>query len=131
MREGLDELEERTKQFAIQAIHLCTALERSPGLREVSWQLSSSAGSVAANHRAMRRARSTREFMAKLQIVNEEVDETVLWLEISQALADPRPPEMSIALKEAIELRSIFARARRTARLRRLNEQIRKEELRQ
>src|SRR3954463_3033842 len=70
MREGLDEFEGRTKQFAIDAIKLCGRLEEVRGLRQLSWQLADSSGSVAANHRAMRRARSDREFAAKLQIVN-------------------------------------------------------------
>jgi len=64
----------------------------------------------------MRRARSTREFIAKLQIVNEEIDESVLWLEICQTLLESPPPGLESLLTEATELRSIFARARRTTR---------------
>jgi four helix bundle protein len=126
----LDQFEARTKQFAIDVVWLCARLQDVRGLRQVAWQLSDSAGSVAANHRAMRRARSKREFRAKLQIVNEEIDESVLWLEIAQAVLErwrgkpdavpSRPPipqdEFRSALREAGELRSMFAKARRTAR---------------
>jgi four helix bundle protein len=59
----------------------------------------------------MRRARSRREFAAKLQIVNEEVDECVYWLE----LVTRRPaalPTAQVVLEEARELRAIFAKAR-------------------
>jgi four helix bundle protein len=37
---------------------------------------------MAANYRAVGRARSKAEFVAKLGIVLEEVDETVFWLEM-------------------------------------------------
>jgi four helix bundle protein len=114
----LDRLEERTKQFAIAVIRLCAELEGLRGVRQLAWQLSDSAGSVAANHRAMRRARSTREFAAKLQILNEEVDEAALWLEIARAVCTPAPPNSEALLQEAIELRSIFAKARATTRAR-------------
>jgi four helix bundle protein len=64
----------------------------------------------------MRRARSTREFAAKLQIVNEEIDETVLWLEILEAVLADIPATLKPVMAEGIELRSIFARARATTR---------------
>ena len=95
----LDRLEERTKQFAIAVIRLCAELEGARGVRQLAWQLSDSAGSVAANHRAMRRARSTREFAAKLQIVNEEVDEAALWLAIARAVCTPAPPNSEALLQ--------------------------------
>ena len=90
MREGLDRLEERTKQFGIDVIALSMKLERMPGLSDMASQLRRAAGSVAANHRAMRRARSMKEFAAKLQIVNEESDECVLWLEMADQLCEPQ-----------------------------------------
>jgi four helix bundle protein len=63
----------------------------------------------------MRRSRSRREFAAKLQIVCEESDECVLWLEIAGVLesdlADVPP-----LLTEARELRAIFNKAKRSLR---------------
>jgi four helix bundle protein len=38
--------------------------------------------SVAANYRAVCRARSKAEFVSKLGVVVEEADETVFWLEL-------------------------------------------------
>ena len=66
----------------------------------------------------MRRARSTREFAAKLQIVNEEIDEAGSWLSLLTDLADDPPSSLATALNEAHELRAIFARARATTRRR-------------
>ena len=115
----LDALENRTKLFAISVIRFCLSLDRRTVIRFVGDQLARAAGSVAANHRAMRRSRSTREFSAKLQIVNEEVDESVLWLEIIRAVVPELRVQSNPVLVEATELRSIFARARATTRERR------------
>jgi four helix bundle protein len=116
MREGLDALENRTKAFTVQVIELCVIVEALAGLRQVAWQLSRSAGSVGANDRAMRSARSTRDFIAKLQIVNEEIDEAVLWLEIVQEVYPGHGPSITPLQGEGLELRAIFARARSTTR---------------
>jgi four helix bundle protein len=118
MRDGIELLEKRTKGFAVSAIRLCVALEQEPGIRHLADQLVRSAGSVAANHRAMRRSRSDREFAAKLQIVNEEIDEAVLWLEIADEICADLRGQIRPLLSEGIELRSIFARARATTRRR-------------
>jgi 23S rRNA-intervening sequence protein len=45
-------------------------------------QLLRSGTAVAANYRAACRARSRAEFAARLGIVVEEADETMLWLEL-------------------------------------------------
>ena len=116
MPRDLDRLEARTKQFTTDVIKLCIKLEVLPGLRQLTWQLNDSAGSVGSNHRAMRRARSDREFAAKLQIVNEEIDESVFWMEVADAVHPKGTKELPPLLYEAIELRSIFARARSTMR---------------
>ena len=75
---------------------------------------------MAANHRATGRARSTREFAAKLQVVHEEADECAHWLmqlratNLDAVLVGP----IERALREATELRNIFGKARATTRQR-------------
>jgi four helix bundle protein len=49
-------------------------------------QLIRSATSAAANYRAACRARSRREFAARLGVVIEETDETLFWLELLEEL---------------------------------------------
>jgi four helix bundle protein len=96
----------------------CCGFCYQPELRSTSQQLNDAAGSVAANHRAMGRSRSDKEFAAKLQIVCEESDESAHWLSLLEktnrdaSLAVP----ISAALQEANELRNIFAKARETTR---------------
>ena len=112
-----DELQDRTKRFAIDVIKFCSQLDGYRGLRRVADQLVDAAGSVAANHRAMRRARSPREFAAKTHIVLEEADESVLWLEIVDGVA-PQVKGTQPLLNEATQLRNLFARTEATARRR-------------
>jgi four helix bundle protein len=81
-------------------------------------QLLRAAGSVSANHRAARRARSLKEFAAKLQIVNEEIDEAAHWLDLMNELAEPRPAGLATLKRESEELRAIFAKSRSTVRAR-------------
>jgi four helix bundle protein len=113
----LDALENRTRLFVIRVIKFAAPLESSPGLRYVVQQLIDAAGSVGSNHRAMRRARSQREFMAKLCIVVEESDESVFWLEVIEGVR-PSTPDLPGVLSEGRALRAIFAKARSTTRSR-------------
>ncbi|STD08322.1 four helix bundle protein [Chryseobacterium carnipullorum] len=57
---------------------------------------------MAANYRAVSRARSEKEKFAKLCIVVEEIDETQLWLEIIEEL-EYLSPEKIIHLKSECE----------------------------
>ena len=47
-------------------------------------QILRSALSVGANYRAVCRAKSDKDFINKMRIVEEEADETVYWLEIME-----------------------------------------------
>jgi four helix bundle protein len=116
--DAIDALEKRTQKFAVDVIDYCRRLPRIPGCGRIPDQLSGAATSVGSNHRAMRRARSKREFAAKLQTVVEESDESVYWLEVTTT-ASPETEGGDRLLSEAKELRAIFARARATNRERR------------
>ena len=72
--------------------------------------------SVAANYRAVCRARSKAEFVAKIGVVVEEADETVFWLEMLVEAGIVQAERMEPLLKEANELLAIFAASQRTAR---------------
>jgi len=70
--------------------------------------------SVAANYRAVCRARSKAEFISTMGLVVEEADETLFWLEI--LVEGNIASEARSFMKEANELASIFIASRRTAR---------------
>src|SRR3989475_6564346 len=75
-------LKERTKKFAIGIIKLFRMLPKTEEARVIGRQVLRCGTSVAANYRAVCRARSKAEFVAKMGIVVEEADETVFWLEM-------------------------------------------------
>jgi len=79
-------------------------------------QLLRSGTSVAANYRAVCRARSSAEFIAKMGIVIEEADETVFWIELLVESGIVQAESMQSLLQEANELLAIFAASAQTAR---------------
>lgn len=103
------ELKERTKQFALRVMGLVDALPRTPKGNALAGQLVRSGTSVAANYRAACRGRSRAEFISKIGVVEEEADETALWLEL--IIQDKILPEKKVLplLIEANELVAIMA----------------------
>ncbi len=77
---------DRTKNFSLSIIKLLSPLPYSDAVSVIRKQIIRSATSVAANYRAVSRARSDKERFAKICIVVEEIDETQLWLEIIEEL---------------------------------------------
>src|SRR3989449_11369744 len=73
-------LQQRTRKLAVQAIRLVGDLPRTPPADVIGRQLVRSATSVGANYRAACRARSRKEFIAKMGIVEAEPDESEFWL---------------------------------------------------
>jgi len=76
------DLKERTKAFALGVLRLVQDLPRGRFVDVIGNQLLRAGTSVAANYRSARRARSRREFLAKMGIVEEEADESSFWLEL-------------------------------------------------
>ncbi len=72
-----EELKERSKQFAIRIIKLFRLLPKTEEARVIGRQILRSGTSVAANYRAVCRARSKAEFIAKIGVVVEEANESM------------------------------------------------------
>ncbi|MEO8030188.1 MAG: four helix bundle protein [Gemmatimonadota bacterium] len=111
-------LKRRSMLFAVEVAKLCRTIRSTSDGRAVASQLFRSATSVAANYRAACRARSLREFVAKMGIVVEECDESLFWLELLARLARASPTELRRIALEADELLAIFVASRGTARRR-------------
>ncbi len=103
------ELKDRTKAFALRVMNLVEALPNSIKGRAIANQLVRSGTSVAANYRAACRARSKAEFISKIGTVEEEADESALWIEL--IIEDKLVPETKVRslLDEANELVAIMA----------------------
>jgi four helix bundle protein len=113
-----DNLRARTKRFGFDVIRLVKVLPRNTATDAVARQLIRAGGGVAANHRSACRARSRREFIAKLGVVLEEADESEFWLEALIVCELAPGLDVLALLGEAGELRAIFSQSVRTARQR-------------
>jgi four helix bundle protein len=105
-------------ETAVDIISLVRTLPREIATDAIARQLARSGPGICANHRAAGRARSPREFVARLAVALEEADETEFWLDtlmacslVPRQLVEPR-------LQEAKALRAILYASIRTARTR-------------
>jgi len=118
-----EELKKRTRQFALRVVRMFRALPRTEEARVLGKQVLRSATSVAANYRSACRARSRAEFVAKLGVVVEEIDETTFWLEMLVEAEIVPAKRMRALMLEAKELLAIFAASQRTVRVRNVRKQ--------
>ena len=109
-----NELKLRTKNFSLMVIDLVERMPNSISVRVVANQIVKSGTLVGANYRAVCRARSDREFVSKMNIVLEEADETLFWIEIITAKQWISNPELEVVWKEGNELTAIFVSSLKT-----------------
>jgi len=111
-----EELKDRTKKLSTRIMILADNLPCTPSGKAIAGQIVRSGASVGANYRAACLARSRRDSINKLKIVEEEADETVYWLELIEErnLVDR---EMIKGIKrETTELLAIFIASLKTAK---------------
>jgi four helix bundle protein len=114
-----DELKNRTKKFALNIIKLANDLPKNSVGRIIETQLIKAGTSVGANYRAACRAKSNADFIYKINIVEEEADETQFWLELIIEAGLLKETNVNPILNEAKELTAIFTSAGRTAKSKR------------
>jgi four helix bundle protein len=111
-----EELRDRTKAFALRIIRLFRSLPYRTDTQVLGKQLLRCGTAVAANYRAVCRARSKAEFLARIGIVAEEADEAVLWLELLTESGLLSEEKVQSILAEARELAVIFTASQQTAK---------------
>ncbi len=109
------ELQHRTKQFALRIMKLVDAMPKSAAGRTLGNQLVRAGTSVAANYRAACKGRSKAEFISKLGNVEEEADESALWMELIVEGKLMKPALVEPLRNEAVQLTAIMAASRLTA----------------
>ena len=109
-----EELKSRTKAFHISVIKIARYFPRDAAGFEITKQLIRSAGSVGANYRAACRAKSNADFIYKIEIVIEEADESMYWLEASEEAGLLKKELTQPLIREANELVSIFVSSAKT-----------------
>lgn len=111
-----EELKQRTKQFALRIIKLGKSLKGDDIDKILLRQLVRSATSVAANYRAAIKAKSKKDFVYKLNVIEEEADESYFGLEIMGEAEIVNSGRLLLLLKEAKELTAIFTAQGKTAK---------------
>jgi four helix bundle protein len=102
------ELQDRFKKFSIDIVLFSEKTPDKSGFRTMRNQIVRCAPSTACNYRAACRAKSTADFIYKLEIVEEELDETMFWLEFTVGLSEIYRKDVAPLWKEADELLSII-----------------------
>ncbi|MDX1939569.1 MAG: four helix bundle protein [Saprospiraceae bacterium] len=110
------DLKKRTQDFAISVIKSMEQLPFTSTFKVINNQILRSSTSVGANYRAARCAKSTADFINKLKIVEEELDETMYWLEIIRSLLPEKDVVFDPIYKESNELLAIIVTAIKKAR---------------
>ena len=77
-----DDLKKRLKKFALRIIKLSENLPNNITGNTIAKQIIRSGTSPGANYRAACLGKSDKDFLNKLKMVEEELDETQYWLEL-------------------------------------------------
>lgn len=114
------DLKKCTKLFSLRIIKLIQALPNDKVSAVIGKQLLRSGTSVGANYRAACRAKSQADFINKIHISEEEVDESLFWMELLTEAELIDAKRLEDLMKEANELLAIFSASVITAKKNRL-----------
>ena len=104
----VEEMKMRLKNLAVRVIKLVDKLPNTPAGRAIGNQIIRSGTSPAANYRAACLGKSDRDFLNKLKIVEEELDETLYWLELIMEIQMIKSDLLSALYEENKELLKII-----------------------
>ena len=108
----------RTKAFALAVIRMFAALPRSEVARILGRQMVRAGTSVGAQYREGSRARSSAEFISKLESALHELEETQYWLELMEESGVGDADSLAEARREAGELTAMLTASVLTAKRR-------------
>jgi four helix bundle protein len=109
----------RTKEFAVRIIRLYGALPRNEVCRIIGRQFVRSGTSVGAHCREAFRSRSDAEWISKMEVALQELDETRYWLELLITAGTLAPPRLQPLMDEIDELLAIIVASLKTVKGRR------------
>ena len=109
------QMKNRTKQFALRFLKMADALPTTRSGNAIANQIVRSSTSVAANYRALCRAKSRADFINKTCIVEEEADESGFWLELVVDAGLMTAARIQPLLDEASEITAMLVASRKTA----------------
>ena|SRR5687768_123272 len=110
------DLPKRTKQFALRIIALYSSMSAGDEKWVMGRQLLRSGTSVGAHYREAHRARSTAEFISKMEGALQELDEAAYWMELLVESHTIPLQRLQPLMDEADELTAIFVASVKTAK---------------
>jgi four helix bundle protein len=113
------DLRERTKKFALRIIRVFSSLPKLEEARIPGRQLLRSGTSVGAHYREAYRGRSQAEYISKIEVGLQELEETSYWMELLADSGIVKSARLADLQGEANELAAIFAACSRSAKSRR------------
>jgi four helix bundle protein len=113
----MHDLKNRYKKFATETGVLIQSLPRSIINMAYSNQLIRSSSSPGTNYRSACRRKSTADFINKLKIVEEELDESIYFLELIEHLNPDNKVQINALIKESTKLLAITVQSLKTIRL--------------
>ena|SRR5215475_2262206 len=108
----------RTMHFGLRTIRLVESLPNSQAARVIGNQLLHAGTAVKANYRSALRGKSRADFIAKMEIVEEEYDEALYWMQNLIEAGILKRSRLSELMSEADEIIAIVVSSIRTARAR-------------
>jgi len=106
--ESPEDLKVRTRKFSLRVIALYSALPKSTVAQVLGKQVLRSATSVGAHYRESLRARSTAEYISKLEGGMQELEESMYWFELIIESKIFNEHKMHDLVSEADELMAIM-----------------------
>ena len=106
-----DELQERMTAFAVRIIKMVDALPPTISGMAIGRQIVRSGTSPSANYRAACIAKSDKDFINKLKMVEEELDETCHWLTLIMRRDMMKVSRIQPLHQECCELLSIIVKS--------------------
>ena len=106
-----DELKERYRVFALRIIKLVDAMPNTISSMAIARQIIRSGTSPSANYRAACIAKSDKDFLNKLKMVEEEIDETSHWLNLIRDSGMLPKSRVQDLYDESVELRKITTKS--------------------
>jgi four helix bundle protein len=110
------ELKDRTKRFGIDVTRFVEYQRPTAFVLNAKNQSIRSATSVGANYHEACRARSKKEFISKIEIVLQELEETRYWLEMLDNYGCKNEEVLRRLTNEATQLIAIMTASARTAK---------------
>jgi len=105
------DLQERLTTFAVRIVKMVDAMPNTVAGTAIARQIVRSGTSPSANYRAACIAKSDKDFLNKMKMVEEELDETKHWLDIIMRCQMLTTNRLTPLFQECSELLSIIVKS--------------------